>query len=158
MKKAILVLCAALMLCSCSRSKFTDSKACRDIGDGLCTSLSDSQEYLEFDKKHTSLYFDGEEYDDVYHVYSADTNNINEIGIFHAADEKQAKELLEDCRDYLDDMREDSRAFIASYAPEELPKLDGAEARRFGNYVVYTILPTDSAQKIYDGLKEDLKK
>ena len=66
--------------------------------------------------------------------------------------------MAEACRDYIDDMQEDSRAFIASYAPNELPKLDSAQVRRFGNYVIYTILPDDSAKTVFENVKEALKK
>ncbi len=132
--------------------------ACRDIADGMCKGLSDNNEYLEFDATHTSLYFDSEDYDDCHHIYSADTNDINEMGIFHARDSSHADKLWEDCREYLDDMREDSRAFIASYAPEELPKLDDADVWRVGNYVIYTVLPTDKADTLLDKIEKDLKK
>ncbi len=157
MKKIFTVIFAALLLSSCSQQKFSDTKKCADIGEEIRTKISDTQEYTNFSDKQRNMYFEHDEYDDFYHVYSSDTNDINEIGIFHASDAESAKELFEDCREYIDEMRKDSRAFIASYAPEELPKLDAAEVKRYGNYIVYTILPDDETTKIHNHLKETLK-
>ncbi len=155
----LLLLCCATLFCSCARSEYTDEKTCEDVGKSMTDSLEDTQEYYEFDKNHIGLFFDDtEEYDDYYAVYSADTNDINEVGVFHAPDAESADDLAESCREYIEDMRQNSRAFIASYAPEELPKLDSAEVRRFGNYVIYTILPEDKAEAVYEHVKSQLKR
>lgn len=147
------------LLASCSRSEYTDNVKCADVGKQVTDSLEDGQEYLEFDNSHRDFYFeDSDEYDDCYLVYSSDTNDINEIGVFHAPSDERAEDMLEDCRDYIEDMKENSRVFIASYAPEELPKLDSATARRFGNYVVYTVLPEDKAEAVFQKIEESLRK
>ncbi len=159
MKKFLLVALSLLLICGCSKKEFTDDKKCKDIGDVICDSLDDGQEYRIFNDTHMNTYFDDKEHYDDHHVlYSADTDNINEIGIFHAPDNDHADDLEEMCRDYVDDLKSDSRAFVASYAPEEVPKLDGASVKRFGNYVIYTVLPTEKADEIFDKLKNDLKK
>lgn len=155
----IILLTVCLILPSCSRSDYVDEANCADLGGQMTDSLDDGQEYLEFDSNHREFYFDDtEEYDDCYLVYSSDTNDINEIGVFHAPNGDEAKELFETCRDYIEDMQENSRSFIASYAPEELPKLDNAEVRRFGNYVIYTILPEDKAEAVFEKVEESLRK
>ena len=97
-----------------------------------------------------AFYFeDSHEADDCRMVYSLDTNDINEIGIFHAPNKTEAQDIAEDCREYVEDMRQNSRAFIASYAPSELSKLDGAQVRIYGNYVIYTILPTELIESVF---------
>ena len=158
-KRLIIVTLAVLSLTSCSRVGYADNVACSDIGKDTLDTLDDNLEYAEFDEAHVELYFDDtNEYDDYYTVYSTDTNNINEIGIFHASNKDNAEDLADECRDYIEDMQENSRAFIQSYAPEELPKLDGAQVRRFGNYVVYTVLDSDKANAVFESIKENLKK
>ena len=163
MKKILCIILTVISLASlfsCSRAeKYRDDRKCADVGKELTDSLADGEEYLEFDDNHKKFYFDDtEEYNDSYIIYSSDTNNINEIGVFHAPDEGRAKELEESCREYIEDIRETNRSFISSYAPEELPKLDSAEVRRFGNYVVYTVLPTDKIESAFDKIEDSLKK
>lgn len=151
------LVCAVLP--SCSRSEYTDTVKCADLGKQMTDTLEDGQEYLEFDSTHRDFYFeDSDEYDDCYLMYSSDTNDINEIGVFHASSDERAEDMLEDCRDYIEDMKENSRAFIASYAPEQLPKLDSATVRRFGNYVIYTVLPEDKAEAVFQRIEESLRK
>lgn len=150
------LLCLAVLV-SCSRQTYTDTLSCGDLGEEIITALGDGQEYLDYDSLHREYYFeDTEEYDDCRLIYSSDTNDINEIGIFHAPDAGKAAELEETCRDYIKGLREDSRDFIASYAPEELPKLDGAQVRRYGNYVVYTVLPSQSTEDVLSLVEEML--
>ncbi len=158
MKKIITVLFCLLILCGCSKKELMDGVSCDELGEGISESLSDGQEYMSFEDAQRDLYFDKASYDDFYHVYSVDTNNINEIGVFHAKDAKSAKVLTENCQSYIDDMRDGSRAFIASYAPEELPKLDGARVKCIGNYVIYTVLPEDSARGVLDDIQSMLEK
>ena len=72
--------------------------------------------------------------------------------------ERNARELAEECRDYLKEKYEDENAFIASYAPEELPKLKDAEVKVFGNYVVYAILSESDRATLFANVEEMLKK
>jgi len=155
----ILFACACACLASCARTKYTDVTPCKDVSALAAQELGDGLEYTEFDASHREFYFtDSELYDDCSLIYSTDTNNINEIGVFHATDEKAAKHLEAKCLDYIEEMREGERAFIASYAPEELPKLDGAKVHRFGNYVVYTVLPKDRSYDVIDKIENSLMK
>ena len=162
MKKFICALCitlAALSFTSCSRGEFKDGVACKDVGTSITDTLDDGKEYLEYDDTHRELYFeDSEHYDDHYLAYSSDTSDINEFGVFHAPNSDHAEDIYEDCLEYVEDMKENSRSFIASYAPDEIPKLDGATVRRYGNYVVYTILPKEKANDIFSKIEESLKK
>ncbi len=163
MKKSFAIIllfaCVCAALFSCSRTEYTDSKSCESICKRATDTLGDGFEYAEFGETHVSYYFDDSDlYDDLCLIYSTDTNDINEIGVFHATDSSDAKKLEELCVDYIEEMREGERAFIASYAPDELPKLDGAKVTRFGNYVIYTILPTSKADAVLDGIADMLKK
>ncbi len=158
--KRIFILCLlALMLVSCSKKDIADDKKCSELGSGLTQTLADNQEYHKFDDAHISASFPNKDsYNDRYVIYSADTNDINEIGVFHADSDEHARELLDDCKKYVEDMQNNSRAFIASYAPDELPKLDAARVERVGNYIIYTVLPDDKADEVIERLRADLKK
>ncbi|MBQ4370390.1 MAG: DUF4358 domain-containing protein [Oscillospiraceae bacterium] len=63
--------------------------------------------------------------------------NINEYGIFKAADEASAKALDETVKSYLK-MRNET--WMKEYMPEEYPKLESAKSEQDGVYVFYTIL------------------
>ena len=86
--------------------------------------------------------------------YSTLSENINEIGILHteSKEEQAAAEAL--CEAYLKELWEEKQAFIASYAPEELPKLEHAEVRSFGRYTVYAILDDDDRTRIFDAIEQ----
>jgi hypothetical protein len=154
---SLIALALALGLYSCA-ADYADDMDCSEIGRSLADRLDDGQEYTEFESTHREYYFDDtEHYDDCSLLYSRDVNDVSEIGVFHAPDAGSAQELAEDCREYLDDLRTSTRAFVESYAPEELPKLDNAEVRRFGNYVAYAILPTDKTEDFFNSLEEMLR-
>lgn len=144
---------------SCSQERFADDVACKDIADRCSQALGDGLEYRQFEDAHTRLYFDTDSNcDHHFAIHSEDAQNINELGVFHAKDSESADRLERLCVEYIDGLKRDSRAFIASYAPNELPKLDGAQVRRFGNYVVYTVLPDKGAEDALSTVRDMLKK
>ena len=144
-----LFICASLLF-GCARKEYANNVSCAELLDTVLTALDDGMEYKDFDSAQRKFYFeDSDEADDCRMVYSLDTNDINEIGIFHAPDKEETQDIAEDCREYVEDMRQNSRAFIASYAPSELSKLDGAQVRIYGNYVIYAILPTELIESVF---------
>ncbi len=158
MKKLLILFLSLILLVGCSKKQYADDRKCADIGKCIPEVLADSQEYHEFDTTHMNANFqDNDHYDDRYVIYSADTNDINEIGIFHADSEEHADALVKDCKRYIDDMQQNSRAFIGSYAPEQLPKLDDAKVQRVGNYIIYTVLDESKADALIERIKSDLK-
>ncbi len=158
MKKFILLTAiAAAVLTSCAKVGYTDSISCRDIVNTVIETADGENEYEPFETSHIEHYFKStDKYDDYYAVYSTDTSDIDEIGIFHASSKDNAEALVKECRSYIEELQENSRAFIASYAPEELPKLDGAQVRRFGNYVIYTVLDEEHTNEIFEQVKKRL--
>ena len=53
---------------------------------------------------------------------------------------------------------EEQRAFISSYAPQQVTKLDHAEVRVIGRYVIYTILSPEDTRSAFDTVEQMLKK
>lgn len=80
--------------------------------------------------------------------------NIDEYGIFKAENEKQAKALSAELEDYL--KRRDDE-WMHEYMPEEYPKLEKAECKSYGNYVVYAILSDDAKSALFADVKSQLK-
>lgn len=158
MKKFIfLTVIAAAVLSSCAKVGYADSVSCSDIGTAVFNVADSEKEYAPFEPSHIEQYFkETDKYDDYYAVYSTDTADIDELGIFHATSNNNADAMVKECQSYIEELQKNSRAFIASYAPLELPKLDGAQVRQFGNYVIYTVLEEEQANKIFKQVRERL--
>ena len=87
----------------------------------------------------TGLISHAQLYDDICIIYSSDSTDISELGIIYSADEENAKKLFEEAKLYVKNMQEQKSEFLRNYSPDELSKLNSAEARRFGNYVIFAI-------------------
>ncbi|MBO5415418.1 MAG: DUF4358 domain-containing protein [Clostridia bacterium] len=155
---SVFITALSLLLCSCSSKGYCDDASCSELSSAAKDALGMEQEYAGHGEEYLEYFFEDDTYhDDFSIIYTVDANNIDEIGIFHAPDAHSADELYEDAVDYIEDMRKENRAFIGSYAPEELPKLDGAKVRIFGNYVVYVIAEPDQIDSALDAIEKVLK-
>ena len=157
-KAIALALLPSLLLAGCAGARYKSDVPCEDVTKKAVEILSDGLEYAEFDGSHVDMYFNKAAFEDFFVIYSTETNDINEIGVFRAADERSAKQTEAACLDYVKTMRDEQRAFISSYAPDELPKLERARVHRYGNYVVYTILTPEETDAVLDGTKQLLRK
>lgn len=79
---------------------------------------------------------------------------VDEFGIFKAGALK-ASEVKSAVEDYLEMVRGTSMA--AQYTPEELPKLDGAEIRTVGDYVMYCVLSDADMDAAFKAFESALK-
>ena len=152
-----LMLCLTLFSCKSSKG-YSDGIPCSELLDTAEEQIPIDLGYESFDGDHIKLYFENTELDDDRSLrYSVASENINEMGIFHAPDEGSAKELKEITQRYLDGLLEEKGTFIGSYAPKELEKLENAEVRIFGNYVAYAILSADDRKLFFDTIENALK-
>ena len=134
-----------------SRAKYRDDIPCHDVSEEFIQSQSGSVEYSYYSGEELSFFLEIPEYvTDLSVAYSTDVNDINEVGVFHCANEKSAKEFFGTVSSHLKEQQTTQKAFIESYTPREVPKLDAAEARRYGNYVVYTILSAEDKQIMWE--------
>lgn len=79
---------------------------------------------------------------------------IDEYGIFKLADAQGVDAALLAVNDYIKTTL--STSMVADYMPEELPKLEGAEVRGIGEYVVYCILSDDVKTDVFDAIQAAL--
>lgn len=158
MKKITVLLCLCCLLCGCSKGEldYADDIPCAELMDTAERQIPVDFGYETFGGEHLSLYFEGMPTDDHCLRYSALSENVNEFGVFHSPDASSVKETEAMCEKYLDDLWQEKEAFIASYAPEELPKLRDAEVRSFGNYTVYAILNEDDRALLFDTVKKSV--
>lgn len=152
------VLCLLLCLTGCNRSDYKNDIPCSKILDSVEEQLPIDLGYKNFDGDHIKYYFRNTKADDDHALrYSVKSENIDEFGIFHAPDDKSKKELTKIAEEYLDELLKEKKAFIASYAPDELPKLENAEVKSFGNYVAYAILDQKGRELFFDTVEKSLK-
>ena len=76
--------------------------------------------------------------------------NIDEYGIFKGADEAQVEAIQAAVETYFQ-FRESS--WMDEYMPEEKPKLEAAEYRTVGNYVMYAILSDESKEAAFEAFE-----
>ena len=154
MKKHVflaLILTFSLLICGCSEEKYRDDVDCKSLVLSVTAEMPSELDFRELDESFREFYFEGADgFDDCYIAYSADSEDISEIGVFHAVSDEAAEKIEGVCYEYINDLSQNSRAFIASYAPEELVKLDNAEVRRYGRYIVYTVLEAADSERAFE--------
>ena len=113
---------------------------------GKSETMTDSAETVVVGYMHSSL----DQFGDCAVYHNSYGTGVDEFGIFKAGT-LNASEVKSAVEDYLDMVRESSMA--ALYTPEEMPKLDGAEVRAVGDYVMYCVLSDadrDTAFKTFE--------
>ena len=90
-------------------------------------------------------------------IYSSSSDDIGEIGVFHARSQEDSLELLDDVTEYLHDLKEEKSAFVRNYLQGEQEKLDGCTVKRFGNYVVFTVLDPSQSSAVFKQVEKMLK-
>ena len=157
----IVLLLMATLLSSCAKKEktYTDDLPCAELADTIEEQIPVDFGYDTYGGEHLRYYFeDTSLHDDVCLRYTVRSEDIGEFGIFHAPDAEVRTELERLCESYLNTLREEKTVFIASYAPEEVPKLENAEVRTFGNYVVYAILSDADRALLFDTVEKALSK
>ncbi len=153
---AILLLTCSI--CSCSKAPLADNVPCAELMDSAEDQIPVNFGYETYGSEHLRYYFEDTKLpDDVCLRYSVLSEDINEFGIFHAPSAEARDELKKLTETYLQSLRTDQRAFIESYAPEELPKLDRSEVKVMGNYVVYAILSDDERELVFETVEKKLR-
>lgn len=155
----ILLLTVAILLCGCSKKKTTyaDDIPCAELADTVEEQIPVDFGYETFGGEHLRYYFeDTKLHDDACLRFTVRSEDIGEFGIFHTPDEESREEIEDLCEDYLEELREEKTTFIESYAPEEVPKLERAEVRSFGNYTVYAILSDSDRKLVFDTVEKEL--
>ncbi len=161
MKKLIcflLVILSIIPFYACGRrGEYKDDVACRILTNEIAVLCPTENGYSNFSHDQIVYFFENTAIPTDYSmIYSTDAEDINEIGVFHCADEESAAQMLKLTQNYIENMQDTQVNFISSYAPYELPKLEGAEVRRYGNYVVYVILDTNERRAAFSALEAEL--
>lgn len=80
--------------------------------------------------------------------------DVDEFGIFKAKDEDAAKTVAAEVQSYLDNRL---ATWMDEYMPEEKPKVENAEVKTEGVYVLYGILSDSARKAAFSALDEAIK-
>ena len=154
---------ATLMIIPCfsacqKKADYRDDVKVADMSSALKDKLPVADGYYAADSDYLGFYFEGAA--DIVAEYviefSATSTNINQFGIFHVKD-GTAEQMKTLCDSYIQKMR-DRWVAQANYIASEHPKMENAEARVFGNYVVFVMLTAEDKATAFATVEELLKK
>ena len=156
----IYICIVTLIFSSCSTKEYSDNNTCKTLTQTLMREISVPEgEFSAYSTDEINFFFSSPAlYDDISIIYSKDTTDISELGILHASSEDKAIELFEESRLYIKNLQEQKREFLSNYAPDEVKKLNSAEARRFGNYIIFAVADPDDKNYVFSKAEEILKK
>ena len=148
------------LLVSCKKElAYRNDVSCKLLATEIYDEADLTADFSEYNQEERSFLFrDVTLYDDCSVIYSTESIDISEIGVFHCPDDMSAEKLYEEISKYVTEQQDYQKAFIASYAPYELTKLEDATTRRYGNYVIYMILERSDQYDAWNEIEEMLKK
>ena len=160
MKKTVSLILAALLLCAllltaCGEAKQKDVPAA-DLSKEVLEAIGMTDTMVETTDVVVAgyMHLDAGKFGDCAVYHNSYGTGVDEFGVFKAGALKAA-EVKSAVEDYLDMMRETSMASL--YTPEELPKLDGAEVRAVGDYVMYCVLSDTDRAAAFKAFESALK-
>lgn len=157
MKKiSVFILAVSILLfASCGNKNYRSDLRCVDLTSEI--TKASEKEFNEYDESYAKYIVNKDGlYIDHKIIYSPDVNDIDEIGVFKSESEAYANELEQEIKAYIDETKRTQRAFIESYAKNELPKLDNASVYRVGSYVIYIISDTELKSKAISAIENAL--
>ena len=162
-KKLIIVgiiMLIALIFQGCSEKEISYSLTCKELSNELESEiLVPDGEFKEYTTEELRFLFSSPElFDDICIVYSTDSTDVCEIGVLYASNEENAKVLFEDTKNYIKSIQEQKSEFLRNYSPAELSKLNSAEARKYGNYIVFAIADMDDKNNLFKKAEDVLSK
>ena len=157
----ILALLAVCSLFSCnSTPNYANHISAASLGDAVQTAIGADEKYMTAQASDYSFYFNDDPalslVNDSTMRFHPEVTNVNEFGIFRAADEQSAKQVEQMIAAYLEMQTADLRSFAQNYSPEDLSKIDAARVERVGVYVVYLILSPQDASAAMDAIRKEL--
>lgn len=165
---ALLTLCALLLmlpLTACESSNWKDDLTAASLTATIKSSLPAGDGWDTVSDDYVSPSAWGEDYADylslvtdyVITVSAESDMNVDEMGIFHAGNAKDAAKIKSFTQKYLEGKKLRMAPLLESYNQAELPKLDCAKVTVCGNYVLYTILSAEDTTAAHTAFETALK-
>ena len=149
----IAALVLALALCACGGS--SGDVPVSDIVTAVDGVLGGGENFTQADAGVVEGYMrlSPDDYADCTVKINSYGTSFDEYGVFQAADSSQAKSIAGALEAYLQLKLETDMG----YQPEELPKLEKAEVKTSGNYVMYCILGDTEKSAAFGAFEDALK-
>ena len=165
---ALLTLCALLLmlpLTACESSNWKDDLTAASLTATIKSSLPAGDGWDTVSDDYVSPSAWGEDYADylslvtdyVITVSAESDMNVDEMGIFHAGNAKDAAKIKSFTQKYLEGKKLRMAPLLESYNQAELPKLDCAEVTVCGNYILYTILNAEDTTAAHAAFEKALR-
>ncbi|MGM9681747.1 MAG: DUF4358 domain-containing protein [Eubacteriales bacterium] len=144
-KILVLILASTLLLSCCTRNRapvYRNDLTAAEIADRIAGDLPDFDNLSDYSDEDIAFYLGipADLASDQSVRVQTNSVSIDEFGVFKAENDSQAEELENLLQNYLDSSLEGKREWLESYNPTEMDKLEEAEIKRYGSYVVYLIL------------------
>ena len=140
---------------SCGQIQYSDTVECSSITSSIKQHLPSTDGYSEYTVDEVKYMVDPSLFDSYSIIYSNSSDNIDEVGVFHAKDIESASILLEKVNQYVSSIKKEKNDFLRNYLPSEIGKLESGEAKQFGNYVVFAF--TENNKEIFKNIANMLR-
>jgi len=150
------ILVFALFTTGCGKTAVArDDVAVGDVSAAVVKALGSEDAFVSAPETYISgsMKMEVSDYDSYDIKINSKGVNIDEFGIFKATDSTQVATIEQAVKNYLQ-LRLDT--WMVEYMPEEHPKLENAEVKTFGNYVMYAILSDDGRKTAFNTFEKGL--
>ncbi|MGE4352758.1 MAG: DUF4358 domain-containing protein [Oscillospiraceae bacterium] len=152
---ALLLILILLTGCGSSDTEYKTDVALSDLAEAV-DAVIDSDSLVAMDDSYlvNAMQLDPENFADYMVKINATGVNIDEYGIFKAQDDESVDSVKAAAEGYLQ-LRLDN--WMPEYMPEELPKLENAQVKVCGRYVMYAILSDEQSQAAFSAFEATLQ-
>lgn len=152
----LVIAIACTMLCACGSGDETRNVPVADISAAVAEALGKTDALTAVDENWIRGWMKVEtsQFGEQMVMINAYGANVDEYGIFKAGENMSAADIKATVEAYLQ-LRMDS--WMDEYMPEEKPKLEDAEIKVVGDYVMYCILSESDASAAFAKFEESLK-
>ena len=169
LRLVLCALCAILLLCSATAcdggGNWKDDLTSASLSTTVKTALPAGDGWNTVSDDYISPSAWGEDYADylalvtdyVITISAESDMNVDEIGVFHVKNAKDASKIKDFAEKYLEAKKLRMAPLLESYNQAELPKLDCAEVTVCGNYILYTILNAEDTTVAHSAFEKALK-
>ena len=153
----VLAVLAILFSASCS-SEYRDDLSPMQLCEEILGNLDLKEEFESYSPTETEYIFENVEtaYEG-YLLYSKDSDDLREIGIFKCNSKKERASLVSALEAYIRQLKEEKRSFVVNYLPNEIKTLEGATVKEYGNYVLFSMLPPENQASFLSTAENILK-
>ena len=159
LKRALCLMLTSLLVmlvCSCGASDYANNIGIETIDARVKDELALNGGYYNADSDFMAFTFHDPEYVDDYAVtFAQASTDISEYGIFHVSDADKVDDMVELAEEYLESYKAN---WMTNYLAEEYPKIENAQVKAFGSYVVYSILDEDATNRLHEAVEQALTK